>query len=204
MFLLRLTSPDSAIGVTSDDGFTIGQFSFVDTYNLLNLGGGLGIVGAAACIAAAPWLIGPRWFRLFTVGITAALLIGSMVLHPDGRDLAVLAPTWLAVVLFTALPFVAGVLLMRAADRAAGPQSWAAAGKRRWVVPAVLILIVPASAFPLVVVSVFVAVLLPVRRQFLVPILGSPWGLMAIRAAFLAIPVLALVALSDDLRALYG
>ncbi|MGA8987068.1 hypothetical protein, partial [Aeromicrobium sp.] len=27
MFLLRLTSDDSVIGLTSDDGFTIGQFS---------------------------------------------------------------------------------------------------------------------------------------------------------------------------------
>lgn len=66
MFLLRLTSPDSVIGVESDDGFRIGQFTFLDTYNLLNLGGALGIVGAAACVATATWLAGPQcsgWSR---------------------------------------------------------------------------------------------------------------------------------------------
>lgn len=204
MFLLRLTSPDFVMGLESDDGFTIGQFTFVDSYNLLNLGGALGIVGAAACVAVAPWLVGPRWFRLFTVGLTAAALVGSMVIVPDGVDFRVLGPTWLAVALFTALPFITGVALMLAIDREATVDTWASRGRRRqWVVPAVLLLAVPLSVFAFLIVGVVVAALLPVRRRFLAPLSASPWGPHIIRAVFVTIPVVSFLALADDLRALY-
>ncbi len=59
MFLLRLTSPDSVVGVTSDDGFTIGQFTLSGTYNLVTIGAAVGFIGAVAYVAVAPWLIGP-------------------------------------------------------------------------------------------------------------------------------------------------
>lgn len=203
MFLLRVTSPDSVVGVESDDGFRIGQFTILDTYNLLNLGGALGIVGAAACVTVAPWLVGPRWFGLFTVGLTAAALVGSMVIVPDGVDFAVLAPTWFAVALFTVLPFVVGAILMLAVDREAAVDTWVSRGKRRWVAPAVLLLAVPFSVFAFLVVSVTVAVLLPMRRLLLAPLSSSTWGANAVRAVFMTIPLLSFVALADDLRALY-
>lgn len=203
MFLLRVTSPDSVVGVESDDGFRIGQFTILDTYNLLNLGGALGLVGAAACAAVAPWLVGPRWFGLFTVGLTAAALVGSMVIVPDGVDFAVLAPTWFAVALFTALPFVVGVILMLAVDREAAVDTWVSQGKRRWVAPAVLLLAVPFSAFAFLVVGVAVAALLPVRRRLLAPLSSSTLGANAVRAVFMTIALLSFVALADDLRALY-
>ena len=204
MFLLRLTSPDSVIGLESDDGFTIGQFTLADTYNLLHLGGAVGIVGAAACVAVAPWLVGPRWFRLFTVGLTAAALVGSMVIIPDGVDFQVLAPTWFAVALFTVLPFISGVVLMLAVDREATVDTWASRGEaRRWLVPTVLLLVVPFSFFTFMVVSVVVAVLLPIRRRFLAPLSASTWGSNTVRALFATIPVLSFFALADDLRVLY-
>ena len=40
MLLLRLTSPGTVIGVTSDDGFVIGRTTLSGTYNLLSVGGG--------------------------------------------------------------------------------------------------------------------------------------------------------------------
>ena len=203
MFLLRLTSPDHVIGLESDDGFTIGQFTVL-TYNLLNLGGAIGIIGAAACVAVAPWLVGPRWFRLSTVGLTAAALVGSMVIIPDGVDFQVLGPTWLAVALFTVLPFVAGVVLMLAVDRQATADTWSTRTKlRRWVTPAALLVVVPFSIFVFLVVAVVVAVLLPIRRHFLVPLSSSVLGTNTVRAAFLTIPLLSFVAIADDFRALY-
>ena len=48
MFVLRLTSPDSVIGVQSDDDFTIGKFTLAGTYNLALLGTSVGIIGVAA------------------------------------------------------------------------------------------------------------------------------------------------------------
>lgn len=46
MFVLRLTSPDNAHGVVNDDGFVIGQVTLSGTYNLLNLGAAVGVIGA--------------------------------------------------------------------------------------------------------------------------------------------------------------
>src|SRR6476660_3821704 len=62
MLLLRLTSPDSVIGVTSDDGFEIGRVTLAGTYNLLLIGATVGFIGAVAYVAVAPWLLGPTWF----------------------------------------------------------------------------------------------------------------------------------------------
>lgn len=203
MLLLRLTSPD-ARGLTSDDGFTIGEFTVADTYNLLSLGAALGMVGAAACIAVAPWLVGPRWFRLVTVGATAAVLIGSLVIVPDGVDFRVLGPTWFAVALFTGLPFAAAVVLMLAVDRQATAGTWAARGPwRRWVTPTLLLVLVPAAIVALAAVAVVVAVLLPLRRRFLIPLSASLVGTTVTRALFATIPAGSFVALTDDLRALY-
>lgn len=203
MFLLRLTSPDSAIGLESDDGFTIGQFTFVDTYNLLNLGAGLGIVGAAACVAVAPWLAGPRWFRLLTVGLTAAALVGSMVIVPDGVDFQVLGPTWFAVALFTGLSFMSAVVLMLAVDRIATVAKRAGRDTRRWLVPTVLLLAFPFGLVAFLVVSGVVAALLPIRRRFLTTLRESTRGTVTVRALFVTVPMVAFFGLVDDLNALF-
>ena len=68
MFLLRVTSPDHVIGVTTDDGFLVGRTTMAGTYNLITLGAAVGVIGALAYVAVAPWLIGPGWFRRLTVG----------------------------------------------------------------------------------------------------------------------------------------
>src|SRR5687768_18610943 len=68
MLLLRVTSPDRLVGVISDDGFTIGEFTLGGTYNLLMLGAVVGIIGAGAYRMVAPWLIGPAWLRRLTTG----------------------------------------------------------------------------------------------------------------------------------------
>ena len=91
-------------GVKSDDGFVIGQVTLAGTYNLLLLGAIVGIIGAAAYLMVAPWLIGPNWFRRLTTGLAAAAVVGSMLVHADGIDFTVLKPTWLAIGVFVALP----------------------------------------------------------------------------------------------------
>jgi hypothetical protein len=96
MFALRLTSPDDVVGVVSDEGFLIGRITLSGTYNLLVIGAAVGVIGAAACVAVAPWLIGPNWFRRLTVGLTAGALVGSLLIHSDGKDFTALGPLWLA------------------------------------------------------------------------------------------------------------
>ena len=63
MLVLRLTSPDAVQGIETDDGFVIGEVTLGGTYNLLVLGAAVGVIGAAAYIAVAPWLVGPSPVR---------------------------------------------------------------------------------------------------------------------------------------------
>ncbi len=203
MFVLRLTSPDSVRGVTSDDGFTIGQVTVAGTYNLFVIGAAVGVIGAAAYLAVAPWLVGPLWFRRTTVGITAGVIVGSLLVHADGVDFVLLEPRWLAVALFVGLPVIMGVALAVAVDRAERPDSWAAQGARRLVVPVALtVLVLPSVPVTLAVILV-VAALLPARRAFQRPIQESAIGTWVVRAVFLTLPVGGSIALGQDLAALY-
>ena len=111
MLVLRLTSHPRVIGIQSDDDFTIGRFTLSGTYNLLVLGAAFGVIGAAVYQWVRPWLIGPQWFRYVTVGLACGAVVGSMLVHADGIDFRALTPTWLAIGLFVALPFLFGVAI---------------------------------------------------------------------------------------------
>jgi hypothetical protein len=202
MFVLRVTSPGSVVGMESDDGFEIGRFTLSGSYQLLALGAAVGVIGALGYIAVAPWLIGPGWFRRFTVGLTAGALVGSMVIVPGGIDFTFLQPTWLAVALFVGLPVVSGILLTLAVDLVATPESWTGRGRTAWMLPVVLLALVPPAALVLAPVVLIVAVLLPLRRLLLRPLLGSRVGTLVVRGAFLVIPVLSFMALGQDLAEL--
>ena len=124
-------------GRQSDDDFTIGQFTFSGTYNLVLLGAAVGVIGATAYLLVRPWLIGPIWFRRLTVALAPGAVGGSMLLHADGIDFRVLTPTWFAIALFIALPFLFGLAISWAVDvldRRPTPT-----GFRRYAVPIALI-----------------------------------------------------------------
>jgi hypothetical protein len=203
MYVLRLTSPDYVVGMESDDGFEIGQITLSGTYQLLALGAVVGVIGALAYVAVAPWLIGPGWFRRVTVGLTAGALVGSLVIVPGGIDFTFLEPTWLAVGFFVGLPVVSAILLTLAVDFVAAPESWTGHGRTVWLLPAILLALVPPAALVLVPFFAVVAVLLPLRRRFQAPLLGARVGRLAVRGAFLVIPVLSFLALGQDLAELY-
>ncbi len=200
MLVLRLTSPDGVRGVTSDDGFEIGRFTYGGTYNLLVIGAIVGVIGAAAYRAVAPWLLGPVWFRRFTVAAASGVVVGSMLVHADGIDFHVLEPLWLAVALFVALPAIFGAAIAVAVDRTADHP--VPTGRRRFVIPALLV-----AAFPPVIPFVLVtAVVLmgwvPLRRA-----IASSEGVptvvgLSIRAGWSAVAALGLLGLLRDLQAL--
>ncbi len=200
MLVLRLTSPDYVIGVTSDDGFIIGRFTLGGSYNLLVLGAFVGIIGAAAYRAVEPWLLGPSWFRRVTVGAASGAVVGSMVVHADGIDFRVLEPMWLAVGLFVALPAVFGVAIGFVVDRVAA--GGLPAGRRRWLVPGALVAAFPFVA-PIVVFSAIVlAVWVPIRRA-VQRHGGPPLAVRSVvRAGWLGIALLGLSELVEDVRAL--
>lgn len=203
MLLLRLTSPDTVIGVTSDDGFVIGRTTLSGTYNLVIVGAAVGLIGAVAYVAVAPWLIGPTWFRRFTVGVTAGALGGAMLIHADGVDFTSTGPLWFAVALFVALPVAAGVALAFVTDAVAAPGSWTARRWMRWALPALLLALVPQTLVVLGPLSLVIAALLALRRLLLARIRSSRVATLGVRSAFAAVPVLSFVALGRDLAELF-
>lgn len=202
MLLLRVTSPDRVIGVKSDDDFVIGQFTLAGTYNLLLLGAGFGIIGAAVYLMVSPRLIGPTWFRRLTTGLAAAVVVGSMLVHDDGIDFTVLKPTWLAIAVFVLLPGLFGGLVGVVVDSVRRPDSWTAQGRRRWLLPLVL-----AACFPisLVIIGVTAAIFgiwvlvsdLPVVRRARS---SAPYALV-LRAGWLVVAIIGLVAIVNDTQA---
>lgn len=114
MLLLRLTSPEIVIGVTSDDGFEIGVVS-VRSFQLLF---GTAMLGAAnGVVYAALRRAIPRRLRLPLWTLLATAAGGAAFVHEDGIDFALLEPAALAVALFVALPGLAAALVVVLVER---------------------------------------------------------------------------------------
>lgn len=202
MLVLRLTSPDEVVGLTSDDGFVIGEVTLLGSYQLLALGGLVGLLGAGAWRLVQPWLIGPGWFQRFTFAFTAGAFVGSMILHADGVDFRVLEPLELAVAMFVGLPVLVAVGVSLAADAVAEDRLLSHGFARRAAPVVPLVLFPPLVPF-LLVGSVAVAGAVAARRT-LVP-LGQRSVVVAlvVRAVFLVVPVSGVVMLSRDLTELF-
>jgi hypothetical protein len=203
MLALRLTSPDSVIGVQSDDDFTIGTFTLSGSYNLLLLGAAVGIIGVAAYQCVEPRLIGPTWFRRLTVALASGAVVGSMLVHSDGVDFRLLKPTWFAIGLFVLLPALFGGAIGPVVERVREPTSRTAVGRVRWILPIVLVLAFPLT-IPIVVISAFVftAWVLLADAAGTRPLVSGRFAVRVTQACWLAIAVLGLAALIGDVRAL--
>jgi hypothetical protein len=103
MFLLADLNP-LATGVTSDDGFEIGQFTLSGSLQLAGTGLQFGVIGVFFYLAFRGLMVGPGWFRLLSISLGPAVVIGAIVVHTDGVDFNVLEPVWLAAVLFIGVP----------------------------------------------------------------------------------------------------
>ena len=120
MLILRLTS--DANGLTSDDGFTIGQFSLLDSAQLYAGMALFGAVNGASYVAARQLL--PRTGRLVLWGVLGAAVVGSAVVKTDGLDFNVLEPRWFAIASFVALPGLAALLVAWLIERCARIEPW--------------------------------------------------------------------------------
>jgi hypothetical protein len=201
MLLLRVTSPEAVRGVESDDGFIIGRFTLSGSYGLLQLGAFVGVVGAVLYLLIRRSLLGPIWFRYLTIGLGCGVVVGSMLLHSDGVDFRLLEPPWLAMGLFVAVPAVFGAAIGPAAEmveRYAMPSGW-----RKFAAPVVVLAIGPAGVIPTLLVAPVVFVYAAVHTgsaddsQPAPPVIG-----LIVRAAWLAIALLGLLALIGDIRAI--
>lgn len=120
MMLLAVLNPDAA-GVTSDDGFAIGQFTLAGSLQLMFAGLQFGILGAGFYVALRGLMVGPPWFRLASISLGPAVVVGAIVVHTDGVDFTLLDPVVLAVALFLAVPACFVALLHLLAERALQP-----------------------------------------------------------------------------------
>jgi len=201
MLALRVTSHPRVIGMQSDDDFTIGRFTFFGTYNLLVLCAAFGVIGAALYQWVRPWLIGPRWFRYLTVGLACGAVVGSMLIHADGIDFRALTPTWFAVSLFIALPFLFGVAVAWTVDRLDRDGSFARTGRARWFVAPILAVLFPITLALLAIALLVLCVWVPARDAWHAGGTPVPRGLtLFVRGVWLAIAAVGLVALVNDIR----
>jgi hypothetical protein len=114
MFVLRLTSDPQVRFFDTDDGFGIGSVT-LDTIFLVIFTAAVGVIGGLAYLGMRRWL--PAQQRALSTAVVAAAVGGSLFIEPGGVDFTRLAPLWLAIALFVALPGLYGFALSRTAER---------------------------------------------------------------------------------------
>jgi hypothetical protein len=198
MLLLARTNPMAA-GVTSDDGFTIDQFTLSGSLNLVVVGIFLGALSGVCWVVLAPLKVGPAWFQRLSLAVGAGVVVASQVVHSDGIDFVFLDdPFLLAVALFVLIPVLHVLALDLLATRVLGRALLPGA---RWTV-AGLVLALPMA--PLVaVVAVLRAVQIALRtRGHLTGLVRWPgWGWSA-RGALAILFAAAVASIAGDVAAL--
>ena len=151
MFALIRLNPEQ-VGTTSDDGFTMGQFTLLGSLNLVVVAGIIGAIGGLVYAGARHLFFGPRWWQVTSVVLAAGLTVGAMLVHTDGIDFTFLQPVGLAVALFVAVPATYGLLLTTVAERhlPTPRQTWGRAEAVRWVLRAGCAAVVVAGLVDLV------------------------------------------------------
>lgn len=197
MMLLAVLNPEVA-GVTSDDGFPIGEFTVSGSLQLVLAGVQLGVIGAFGYLAVRGLMVGPPWFRLFSISVGPGLVVGALVVHTDGVDFPLLDPPALAVLLFVALPTAFAAMLHVLSERVLGsgsalPLPLLVLGLLPWVV------LVPLT---LLLAGGFAARRALRRTGSGRALLASPWPAWAARAALAVLTVWAVVDLVRDVSAL--
>lgn len=114
MLLLRLTSPDVVLGLTSDDGFRIGVVSsktLVFIGEMAVAGAPFGAIYGLVRLGIPPWARVPLW------SVACAASFGQAIVHDEGIDFTLIEPAALAVALFVALPAAWGALVAALVER---------------------------------------------------------------------------------------
>ena len=150
MFVLRVTTGSSVTGVTSDDGFVIGQVTLAGTLNLMLAYSLAGLALGLVYAVARRFL--PRRGRVAAWTAVCAAVGGAIFVHADGVDYVLLDPLWLAVAFFVALPALAGLGVAVVVERLE-----ASGGLARWQVAAAGIGAVVLFAIPAAVAVALLA-----------------------------------------------
>lgn len=172
MMLLARLNPE-ATGLTSDDDFTMGQFTVSNTLNLLLVATLFGVVGAGVYDLLRGLRIGARWFQVLSLAIGPAVVVGAQIVHTDGLDFQLLKPAWLAIGLFVAIPGVFAALLTVIAEHVLAADGWWARVPFS-VAVAPLLLWLPVSPLLVPLVAVWAVDQLLLRTRTGEKVLGHP------------------------------
>lgn len=121
MLLLRFTSPDVVVGMTSDDGFEVGVVT-LDTLQLVLAMAMLGAINGVLYAVLRGSI--PARLRLPLWTVLAATLGGANIVHDDGLDFVVLEPAALAIALFVLLPGAAAAVVVLLVERWSRVEPW--------------------------------------------------------------------------------
>jgi hypothetical protein len=196
MMLLARMNPD-ATGVTSDDGFRMGQFTVSNTLQLLLTGTAFGLVGACVYALVRHLMIGPRWFQVVSIAAGPAVVVGAEIVHSGGVDFVLLEPVWLAIGLFLAIPALYAALLTLVAERWLREDAWATRAPLS-VVAIPLLLLIPLAPLLAVMVALWALNEALRRHHRLRGALAHPALPWVARAGLAAVFVVALVDLVGD------
>lgn len=157
MLLLRLTSDEIVLGLTSDDGFEIGVVT-ADTVQLLLAMTVLGGLNGILYVVLRELI--PSRLRLGLWTAFAALVGGANFVHEDGIDFTLISPQLLSIALFVALPGVAAALVVLLVERWIREPAWRDRRLSALVVGAAI-----ASTFALVAAALVCGAALLVSRM---------------------------------------
>lgn len=199
MLLARLT-PETE-GLLSDDGFVIGQLTVSGTLSLFVITVVLGVLGGGIYLVVRDLMIGPRWFQILSISLGPAVVVGAILVHPEGVDFTFLRPTWLAIALFVAIPGLYATLLTVVCEH------WLQPDGRFLQSPglaafAPLILWLPIAPVLLVGILAWFGVEVLRRQQAARPLVEHPWGPWLARLSLTVIFALSLTSLVQDVAAL--
>jgi len=132
MRLSALAAPDSAQGLPTEAGATIGQLTLGGTMFLVLFAGiGSAMVGTAFYLGVRAWLPARRWPRALAFGGLELVVFGTAVLDRGNPDFTIVGHPLLNVVMFGSLFVLHGVLLVilqppagRLVDAAGGGIGW--------------------------------------------------------------------------------
>ncbi|MGH3822169.1 MAG: hypothetical protein ACRDRA_04915 [Pseudonocardiaceae bacterium] len=108
----------------------MGQFTTSGTLALLVTTTLLGVFGGGIYLVLRHLMIGPRWFQVVSISGGPAVIVGSILVHTDGVDFALLQPAELAITLFVAIPLVYAALLTLLTEQLLSPDGWFARAPR--------------------------------------------------------------------------
>jgi len=190
MRLLAVTSPAGAQGRVTDDLAIVGRISLTGTLGLALFTTLVGVIGGLVYVWVRRVLPTSRAGRVLLFGVFTGSIGGALFVHDyPSFDYTVLAPAWLAIVLFVALPLTYGLVVSLLVEVLDAPTGLLRRAPKSVVLGAGAVVMLPTLPFtgPVILTAFAVALVPRLRRMWfsdLVTLAGSAlfallvlWGL---------------------------